>query len=386
MIYLDYAAATPVCGVALEKMMPYLTDNFFNPSAAYLPAKKVRADYEDAKNKIAHCIGAKGTDLIITAGATEANNLAFTVLGGRDVLAECGNRCLVLATEHDSVLNVAKEYGAQTIAVDKTGLVDFDDLRSKIDDSTELISISLANNEIGTIQPLAEIAALIREIKAERLRLGNKTPLFLHSDASQAMNLLDINVARLGVDLLTLNSAKVYGPKGVGALYVAHTVRLNPLVYGGGQENGLRSGTENVAGVIGFAAAFEESKGHTSSNRKKYENLQRILRENLPKNTVFHGNNKHGLANFCAFSLPGIDAERMIYKLEEYEIYVSTGAACAASRGKVSRTLRTIGLDDAEINGSLRISMGEGNTEEDILKAAQIITKCAKEEYTRIEK
>lgn len=366
----------------LTAMEPYYAVDFFNPSAAYLPAKKVAKDYEEAKNRIAHCIGAKGNDLVITAGATEANNLAFTALGGTKA-GQQGNRCLILATEHDSVANVAKNYGVQIITVDETGLIDLDDLRQKIDDTTEFISISLANNEIGTIQPLAEIAAFLREIRAERLKNGNKTPILLHSDASQAMNLLDINVARLGVDLLTLNSAKVYGPKGVGALYVAHTAKLNPLIYGGGQENGLRSGTENVAGVMGFAAAFEESKKHIPSNRKKYEKLQRILRENLPKKAVFHGN-KHGLANFCAFSLPGIDAERMIYKLEEYEIYVSTGAACAASRGKASRTLRAIGLDEAEIRGSLRISMGEGNTEEDILRAAQIISKCAEEEYQRV--
>ena len=380
MIYLDHAAATPVSKKAHAAMEPYLADNFFNPSAAYLPAKKVRADYEEAKSTIAHCIGAKGSDIVITSGATEANNLAFSLVK---------SKCLVLATEHDSVLKVAKNYDHAEIAVLKNGLIDLADFKKKLDGDVDFVSIALAGNELGTIQPLAEIAEIIRTERLRRLKNGNKTPLFLHSDASQAMNLLDINVARLGVDLLTINSAKVYGPKGVGALYLSHDVRLTPMLFGGGQENGLRSGTENVAGVIGFATAFKEAKEHLNGNRKKYEKLVKILRDGLKESAVepiFLGASKHQLANFCPVSYPSIDAERVIFKLEENEVYVSTGAACAASKGQKSHTLAAIGLTDTEIAGSLRLSLGELNDEENIKKAVEIINRTVKEEYERNKK
>ncbi len=383
MIYLDYAAATPMSDLAIEAMSHFLKDDFFNPSAAYLPAKKVRAEYEDAKNTIAHCIGAKGTDIIMTSGATEANNLAFSILN----VQQTKPKCLILATEHDSVLKVATNYNYELIKVDKTGLIDLKDFRAKLTDDVALVSVALANNEIGTIQPIAEIATIIRESRLDRLKSGNKMPLFLHSDASQAMNLIDINVARMGVDLLTLNSAKVYGPKGVGALYVSHDVRLKPQIYGGGQENGLRSGTENVAGVIGFAAAFKYAKEHINGNRKKYTDLVKLLQEKLTDNSIipqFLGNVKHKLTNFCTISYPGLDAERLIFKLEEQEIYVSTGAACAASKGQKSQTLTAIGLSDQEINGSLRITLGTQTTKEDIEEFASTLKTLVNEEASRI--
>ena len=376
MIYLDHAAATPVSKKALDAMLPYFTDDFFNPSAAYLSAKKVRAAYEDAKDRIAHCIGAKGTDIVITSGATEANNLAFTA-------AE--SKILLLETEHDSVLNVAKNYDYELIKVDKTGTIDLADFKKKLTHDVAFVSVSLANNELGTIQPLAEVAEIIRAEKSIRLKNGISTPLYFHTDASQALNLIDVSVARLGVDLLTLNSAKVYGPKGVGALYVSHDVKLKPISYGGGQENGLRSGTENVPATIGFAAALEEAKKHLAGNRKKYEKLVQILHKELEKSVVkptFLGG-KHTLANFCAVTFPGIDAERLIYKLEDQEIYVSTGAACAASKGKKSHVLKAIGLNDTEIAGSLRLSLGELNNEADIRAAAAAINQAIKEEYER---
>ena len=270
MIYLDHAAATPVDKRVLKAMMPYFSTEFFNPSAAYLPAKKVAADYEAAKATIAHAIGAKASDLVITGGATEANNLAFTATRAK---------ILYLETEHDSVRRVAEIHGGQAIRVQPNGVIDLDDLKQKITDETELISVALVNNELGTIQPLAEIASMIREVKIDRMKRGLRRQLLLHSDASQALNLLDINVARLGVDLLTLNAAKVYGPKGVGVLYVSHDAKIKPLTAGGGQENGLRSGTENVPGVIGFAQAVDLAKKHINGNRKKYSAWRKILHE-----------------------------------------------------------------------------------------------------------
>ena len=373
MIYLDHAAATPVCRKALEAMEPYYKAEFFNPSSPYLPAKKVAADYEAAKDEIAHAIGAKGSDLVITAGATEANNLAFT---------SAENGILYLETEHDSVRQVAASLGGVAIRVLPSGVIDLADLRKKITDETELISVSLANNELGTIQPLAEIAAIIREVKLDRMRRGVKRQLLLHSDASQALNLVDISVARLGVDLLTLNSAKVYGPKGVGALYVSHEARLKPLVAGGGQERGLRSGTENVSGVIGFAAAAREAKKHLKNNRLEYRELRQILLDDLQGYELI--NKKHVLDNFIVLCYNRLDAERLIFLLEERGVYVATGAACAASKGVRSHVLKAIGLSDAEIAGSLRLSLGELNDAAQIREAAKIINEVVAEERARV--
>ena len=410
MIYLDHAAATPVDKKVLDAMKPYFTENFFNPSAAYLPAKKIAADYEKAKGVIAHAIGAKTSDLIITAGATEANNLAFTSLGTESMFYSGSrpsvrkpradgvnsraaalrnpsnqniNSVLYLITEHDSVRRVAEQYGGQPIKVLPNGLIDLNDLRAKITDETELISVALVNNELGTIQPLAEIAGIIRDVKLDRLKRGIKTQLLLHSDASQALNLIDFNVARLGVDLLTLNAAKIYGPKGVGALYVSHNAKLHPLTLGGGQENGLRSGTENVPAVIGFAKAVELAKEHLNGNRKKYASWRKELLTELQGYVLI--NKKHALDNFVVICYNGIDAERLVFLLEEKEIYVATGAACAASKGVRSHVLKAIGLTDEQIAGSLRITLGETNDESQIHEAAKIINEVIKNEYQRIK-
>lgn len=375
MIYLDHAAATPVAPAVVKAMEPYFTTDFFNPSAAYLPAKKIAADYQAAKGEIAHAIGAKSNDLVITGSATEANNLAFTAVSPDGAV-------LCLATEHASVREVAKNSGGQEIQVDKNGRIDLADLSTKITDQTELISVALVNNELGTIQPLSEISALVRERRRDRLARGIKRPLYLHSDASQALNLLDVNVARLGVDLLTLNAAKVYGPKGVGALYAAHTVRLQPLTLGGGQERGLRSGTENVPGVIGFAAAIKLAKQHLKANRRKYAEFKQILLSELQDYTLI--NQKHTLDNFVVLCYNGIDGERLLYLLEDQAVYVATGAACAASKGEKSHVLTAIGLSDSEIAGSLRLTLGETNTAAEMHQAAKTINQVVAAEKQRV--
>lgn len=395
MIYLDHAAATPVSAKALDAMLPYFTAEFFNPSAPYLPAKYVREAYETAKDEIAHTIGAKGIDLVITAGATESINLAFTARQGKS---------LVLATEHAAVLAAAKTGQYELIAVGKNGLIQLDDLRQKLTDAVDFVSISLANNELGTIQPLAEVSEILRQARQDRLARGITTPLYLHSDASQALSLIDINVARLGVDLLTLNAAKCGGPKGVGALYLAHEVKVQPLTVGGGQEKGLRSGTENVPGVIGFATAATDAKAHLSYHRKQYQEMAEVLRQELAHTSIvaqdaqnvkhklnaeipqpiFLGHPKHQLANFIPVCFPGIDAERLIYKLEQEGILVSTGAACAANKGSKSHVLTAIELSDAEIAGSLRISLGSTNDLEQVKTAAQTIRRLVEQEYDRL--
>lgn len=385
MIYLDFAAATPVHPKVLEAMLPYFSENFYNPSAPYLPAKHLRGEYEAKKSALAQTIGAKSPDLVITAGATESINLAFTVLENYP-----DTEALILSTEHASVRESARHYAKKVaeIAVDSTGLIDQKDLATKITDRTVLVSVAIANNELGTIQPLSEIAEIIRRTREKRLATGNLTPLYLHSDASQAASLLNLSIARLGVDLLTLNSAKVYGPKGIGALYISRGVKLSPISYGGGQEMGLRSGTENVPLLMGFAEASVRAKAHISASRKKYEKYNQLFRQILTEKSLvipkFLGNKKHQLANFCPICFDGLDAERLIFKLEDRGILLSTGAACAASKGQKSHVLSAIGLTDSEITGSLRVTFGELNTEEQIREAATVIAEIANQEAKRI--
>lgn len=379
MIYLDHAAATPVSPKALQAMKPYFSEKFFNPSAAYLPSVEIRREYERAKDEIAHVIGAKGADLVMTSGATESINLAFSVVGD-------GAEVLISAVEHAAVLENAKRAGKyQTIDVDQNGRVDLEDFRRKLTDKTQFVSVCLVSSETGTIQPISDLARIIVAERQRRALAGESTPLYLHCDASQGPGLMEVKVGRLGVDLLTINAAKVYGPKGVGALYVGHSVRLKPLTVGGGQEMGLRSGTENVPGVIGFAAALTEAEKHIYSERKRLQELKHILVQNLADlpNIKFIGNPKTQLPNILAVSLPGIDAERLIFALEDREVYLSTGAACAASKGIKSPTLRAIGLNDEEIAGSLRISLGKLNDVENVTEACQIIREAVQAELDR---
>ena len=384
MIYLDHAAATPVSKKALEAMLPYFADNFFNPSAAYLPAVEVRHAYERAKDDIAHVIGAKGADLVMTSGATESINLAFSIIP-----TNSDAEVLISAVEHAAVLENAKRAGNyRIIDVDRNGRLNLEDFKSKLSPKTQFVSVCLASSELGTIQPISELSDLIRAERTRRALAGETTPIYFHCDASQGLGVMEVKLNRMGVDLLTLNAAKVYGPKGIGVLYVGHNVRLKPLTVGGGQEMGLRSGTENVPATIGFAAAITEAEKHLTYERKRLQELKRELHkllEDLP-NIKFLGNPKTQLAGFLPISLPGLDAERLIFALEDRGICVSTGAACAASKGIKSPTLRAIGLNDAEIAGSLRITMGKLNSEEDIQKFSDDLHEIVAAEMSRLAK
>ena len=380
MIYLDHAAATPLSEKAQKSMAPYYTEKFFNPSAAYLPSVETRRDYERAKDEIAHVIGAKGVDLVMTSGATESINLAFSVL-------EPGAEVLISAVEHASVFENAKRIGNyREISVDENGRVLLDDLRAKLTPSTQFISVCLVSGELGSIQPISDIARIVAGERERRAFAGEETPLYFHCDASQGLGLMEVKVARLGVDLLTLNAAKVYGPKGIGALYVGHSVKLKPLTVGGGQEMGLRSGTENVPATVGFATAITEAEKHISFERKRMNTLKMQLRNDLADlpEIKFLGNPKVQLPSFLPISLPGLDAERLIFALEDRGIYISTGAACAASKGIKSRTLSAIGLSDSEIAGSLRVSMGKLNDEENIRQFATALREVVMNERARL--
>lgn len=380
MIYLDYAAATPLSDKALNAMLPYYSEQFFNPSAAYLPAVAVRRAYEKAKDDIAHVIGAKGADLVMTSGATESINLAFSLI-------PAGAEVLISAVEHASVLESAKRTGNyKVIDVDKNGRIDIEDFKAKLTPRTQFVSVCLVSSELGTIQPISDLARIVAAERQRRAFAGEKTPLYFHTDASQGLGLLEVKLNRLGVDLLTLNAAKVYGPKGIGALYVGHNVRLKPLVVGGGQEMGLRSGTENVPATIAFAAAITEAEKHLNGERKRLQDLKRSFRQilsDLP-NIRFLGKEKNQLASYLPITIPGLDAERLIYALEDRGVYVSTGAACAASKGIKSPSLQAIGLSESEIAGSLRITMGKQTDLSSIQKAGEIIHEVVKDELTRL--
>lgn len=379
-IYLDHAAATPLDTDVLAAMQPYFAEKFYNPSSPYAPAVAVRREYEAAKAQLAAIIGARSGELIMTAGATESVNLAFTAGTGHVVTT---------AIEHQSVLAAAANHEHTLVDVDHNGRVDPEAIKKAIRDDTWLVSVGLANNEIGTIQPMSKIAELIRQMRAARLADGNTTPLYFHSDASQGAGQLDLHATRLGVDMLTLNAAKVYGPKQVGLLYASRLVRLQPQIVGGGQEAGLRSGTENVAGVIGMATAFSKADAGRHNETKRLMKLRDTLQANLTNafnDSIVSGHPKHRLAGHLHISFPGLDAERLIFALEARDVFVATGSACAANKGTRSHVLTAIGLAPDIADGSLRISLGKSTDENTIKEASERIITEVRRERERIGK
>jgi cysteine desulfurase len=379
-IYLDHAAATPMDRRVVEAMLPYFTEQFYNPSSPYSPALNVRRDYEAAKDIIARSIGAKADELVMTAGATESINLAFGAVNGHVVTANI---------EHHAVLAAARQHEHTIVESDERGIVSAESIKKTLRPDTQLVSIALANNELGTIQPLRDIAQIIRKEREDRLSRGNTTPIYFHSDASQGVGQLDVHVSRLGIDLLTINAGKVYGPKQVGLLWTARHVRLTPQIVGGGQERGLRSGTENVAGAIGFAKALELAEKHRKSEADRLAGLRDTLQSKLltafPE-AVISGYQKHRLAGHLHISFPSIDAERVIFGLETRGVLVATGSACAANKGTRSHVLEAIRLPEHVADGSLRLTLGHLSDDENTERAATIIIEILQAEYARISR
>lgn len=381
-IYLDYAAATPLDKRVFAVMEPYFTEKFFNPSSPYEQARQVRREVNEARSQIARIIGAKPDEIVFTAGATESVNLAFS-----SIVNSAKNHVVVSAIEHQAVLEVARQGDYTEVGVDERGNVTPDAVVGAIKDNTVLVSIALGNNEIGTLQPLHQIASRLQEIRQQRLSQGNKTPLYFHSDASQGAGLVDIHTSRLGVDLLTLNAGKIYGPKQTGMLWARAGIKLQPLVHGGGQERGLRSGTENVPSIIGFAKALELAEKGRRAESSRLLVLKEILKRELAAAfgdaVIFSGNPKRQLPHILHASWAGLDAERAIFRLEAQGVLVATGAACAANKDTCSHVLKAIGLPKPHIDGSLRFSLGRGNDEEQITRAAKMIIEVVKKEQTR---
>ena len=378
MIYLDHAAATPLDDKVLSSMIPYMKEHFYNPSSPYAPALEVRRDYNDAKKKLAGLLGVKSEELIMSAGATESVNLAFNGVTGT---------ILIAPSEHKSVIESASMHKVKYLAIDNYATVLLESVRQQLDDEVELVSVALANNELGTIQPISDIAKILSEVRADRKRRGISRELYLHCDASQGAGLMDINVARLGVDMLTLNASKIYGPKQVGLLWANKNIQLKPLVHGGGQERGLRSGTENVAGTIGFMNAYQLASESRVSESKRLGLLRDYMVKTLSdafRDMVISTPLNHSLLSHLHVSFPGIDAERIIYGLEMRGVLLATGSACAANRGTKSHVLEAIGMSDDLINGSLRISLGKLNNAENIAQACEVIIDVIKAEYDRL--
>lgn len=368
LIYLDYAAATPLDEGVLAVMQPYFSERFYNPSASYWQAKKVAEDLAAARSKVAGIVGARPPEIVFTAGGTEANNLAI-----HGVMRRFPGANLVLSSiEHESVLAAGRQYQHHETPVTADGIVTAEAVERLIDSETVLVSIMYANNEVGTIQPIRELARLLERIRKERRLAGNAMPLFLHTDAAQAANYLDLHVSRLGVDLMTLNGGKIYGPKQSGALYVRGGIPLEPLIFGGGQEYGMRSGTENVAGDIGFAAALELAARVRQPEANRLRKLQHLafelLDEKIPAARI-NGSLKKRLPNNIHITIPGQDNERLLFALDEAGIMAAAGSACSASKDEPSHVLRAMGLTDLEARASLRLTLGRDTTEKQIRKA-----------------
>jgi cysteine desulfurase len=360
MIYLDNNATTRLDPAASEKMCQFIKEHFGNPSSLYPIGRKVKEIITDAREVIAKAIGATRTEIIFTASGTESDN--FAIRGVLDALPD-KNEIITSAIEHPAVMNTAdylekKGVKITYVPVDKYGTVDLDFLQKAITPQTALISIMLANNEIGTIQPIEKISKIAKE-----------RGVLVHSDAVQAFGKIDVNVIKLGVDLLSMSAHKIYGPKGVGALYIRKGTDISPLIYGGGQEREMRAGTENTIGIVGFAEAVKVVTGSKDKDKKRIaklaEQLKKGIEERIPK-AKFNGHEANRMKGTLNFSFYGLEAEAILLALATKEIYVSTGSACSEGAEEVSHVLEAIGLKPEIARSSIRMSLGRFNTEEDI--------------------
>lgn len=381
-VYLDFAAATPMDSCVVEAMLPYFTERFYNPSAPYMCARQIRDEVESARATLAHAIGARPGNVVLTAGATEANNLAFATV------SEEGH-VVVDTIEHESVLACANVFSHKTVRVEPDGRVLPEKIAQALRPETELVSVELANGEIGTIQPIREISLVLAKERARRAVAGEQRSLHFHVDASQAAAYVSVNVSSLGVDMLTLSAAKLSGPKQVGFLWASDDVRLRPLVLGGGQEGGVRSGTENVAGVIGFARAItlvdQQRVSESQRLSRLRDELQDMLCTEFPQMIVSGPkNSKLRLPNLLHVSFPGLEARRLVILLERLGVSVGTGSACAASKMQISHVLEAIGAPRDVAAGSLRLTLGRTTTKEDVIYAAWAISTAVKQEAARV--
>lgn len=361
MIYLDNSATTPLNEEVLKEMEPYFCEYFGNPSTLYSLGQKSKEALEEARKRVADAINAKPEEIIFTSGGSESDNLAIKGIAFKN--QEKGKHIITSEIEHPAVketLVFLESIGFEVtyLPVYGDGIVKIEDLKKAIRDDTILITVMHANNEIGTIQPIAEIGKIAKE-----------KGIIFHTDAVQTFGKIPVDVEELGVDLLSLSSHKIYGPKGVGALYIRKNTKLVPQIHGGGQERGLRSGTENIPGIVGFGKAAEMA----SENQKKdYDYLIQIrdgiidkVLEEIPA-SYLNGDREKRLPNIINFRFSAIEGESLILLLDAKGINSSTGSACSSKNLKASPILKALGLEDVDVHGSLRLSLGLENSTEDV--------------------
>ncbi len=360
MIYLDHNATTPVDPAVVERMARFLREHFGNPSSLYPIGRQVKELMNEARERVAGSLGVDRGEIFFTGSGTESDN--FAIFGTFDAAPE-KNEFVTSAIEHPGVIEAAKALEKKGIKVtylpvDEYGTVGLDDLRSALTPKTGLVSVMHANNEIGTIQPIAEI-----------VRIAHERDVPVHTDAVQSFGKIDVDARKLGVDFLTVSAHKIYGPKGIGALYIRRGSNICPFVRGGRQERGLRAGTENTAGIVGFGEAVRvlEAKGRPERLRveKLAETLKKGVEERIP-GAQFNGHPENRVKSTLNFAFPGIEAEAILLALATKEIYVSTGSACSEESEEVSHVLQAIGLKPEIARSSIRMSLGRSNTEEDI--------------------
>jgi cysteine desulfurase len=403
-IYLDYAATTPVDPGVLKAMRPFWNERFGNPSSLYRQGIEARQAVETSRKKIAEVIGARAAEIIFTAGGTESCNLAiFGVAKNFKPTKKYRPHIITSAIEHHAVLNPVKElagegYDVTFLDVDRDGLINIRDLQKAIRSETALVSIMYANNEIGTIEPIAEAGKWLARINIDRAK--NKLPaIVFHTDACQAAGSLDLNVHRLGVDLMSANGSKIYGLKQTGFLFVKGGVNLKPLIFGGGQEKDLRSGTENVPGIVGLAKALELAKKIGKSENRKIGQIQKYFIEKLmgidgvelngpdigPK-TPFGRSKSFSrressarLSNNINITIRGVEGEALMLYLDSYGIAVSTGSACTTGLSDPSHVLLAIGRSPQEAKSSIRLTMGRQTTKQQIDYVFKVLPALIKE-------
>jgi len=360
MIYLDNNATTPLDPRVIEKITPFIKEHFGNPSSLYPLGREVKTLVTEAREQVAAAIGARRTEIIFTSSGTEADNLA--ILGLAEAQPE-KREFITSSIEHPAVLETARHleahgYTVYYLPVDQTGLIDLDFLRSVISPKTLLVSVMLANNEIGTIEPVEEV-----------VKIAHRYGVPVHTDAVQAFGKMEVKVDSLGVDLLSLSAHKVYGLKGTGALYIRKGLDLRPVLHGGHQEFGLRPGTENTAGIIGFGEAVRILREEWLKDKNRIEKLAGRMKSGFEKKIKgirFNGHPEKRIKSTLNFSFPGLPAEAILLALATREIYVSTGSACSEGSGEVSHVLLALGVSQEEASSALRFSLGRFNTEEDV--------------------
>jgi len=372
LIYLDNAASTQIHSDVLDSMLPFLKEQYGNPSSIHRYGRLSRKAIHKARKQIASLINADPAEILITSGGTESNN---TVLIG--ISSQFPDSQIITSSiEHDAILEPCKKlisngFQVNYLSVDKSGMINTMDLKNIISKKTSLVSIMFGNNEVGTIQPISEIVKICHENK-----------VVFHTDAVQAVGKVAIDVKELGVDLLSISSHKLHGPKGVGALYIKDGVKIDPVILGGGQEFRLRSGTENVASIVGFGQACEIAQNNLIENNSLIKKLQTLLvkrvLDEIPEVT-FNGHSEYRLSNNAHFTFLGVNGEDLIIKLDEYGIAASTGSACSVNTQKASHVLESMGFSLEQITGSLRLTVGIFNTENEINKTVDILKKVVEE-------